>query len=89
MRGRSSSILINVFLDLPKHVSASHCHHQEVVVTSEATQTVCIVNVYGLRPFQSGQLSRDLTKRVQWVTSPENRSHWTSRNPYAFTMQTA
>jgi hypothetical protein len=28
---------INTFLDLPQHVSASHCRHQGVVVTSEAT----------------------------------------------------
>jgi hypothetical protein len=28
---------INAFLDLPQHVSASHCHHQGVVVSSEAT----------------------------------------------------
>jgi hypothetical protein len=25
---------INVFLDLPQHVVASHCHHQGVVVSS-------------------------------------------------------
>jgi hypothetical protein len=31
---------INEFLDLPQHVSASHCHHHGVVVTSEATQAV-------------------------------------------------
>jgi hypothetical protein len=61
----SSSILSNAFLDLPQHVSASHCHYQGVVISPEATQTVCIVDVYGLRPVQSGQLSRDETKRVQ------------------------
>jgi hypothetical protein len=71
IHGGSSSIFINVFLDLPQHVSASHCYHQGVVVTSEATQAVCIVNVYGLRPFQSGQLSRDVTKHVQRVRSPQ------------------
>jgi hypothetical protein len=31
---------INAFQDLPQHVSASHCHHQGVVVSSEATQPV-------------------------------------------------
>jgi hypothetical protein len=50
MRRGSSSIFINAFLDLPQHVSASHCHHQGVVVSSEATQAVWIVDVYGLRP---------------------------------------
>jgi hypothetical protein len=52
----------NVFIDLPQHVSASHCHHQGVVVSSEATQAVYIVDVYGLRPVQSGQLAWDVTK---------------------------
>jgi hypothetical protein len=66
----SSSIFINTFLDLPQHVSASHCHHQVVVVSSEATQAVCIVGVYGLRTVQSGQLSRDVTTRVHaWLKS--------------------
>jgi hypothetical protein len=60
MRRVSSSIFINAFLDLPQHVSASHCHHQGVVVSSEATQAVFIVDVYGLRPVQSGRLSRDV-----------------------------
>jgi hypothetical protein len=58
---------INAFLDLPQHVTASHCHHQGVVVFSGTTQAVCIVDVYRLRPIQSGQLSRDVTKCVQWV----------------------
>jgi hypothetical protein len=58
---------VNAFVYLPQHVSASHCHHQGVVVSSEATQAVCIVAVYGLRPVQSGQLSMDVTKRVQLV----------------------
>jgi hypothetical protein len=62
MRRGSSSILTNAFLNLP-HVSASRCHHQGVVVSSEATQAVCIVGVYGLRSVQNGQLS-DVTKRV-------------------------
>ena len=57
---------INAFLDLP-HVFASHCNHQGVVVTSEATQAICIVDVYGLQPVQRGQLLRDVTKCVQWV----------------------
>jgi hypothetical protein len=52
---------INPFLDLPQHVSASNCHHQEVLVTSDAIHSACIVDVYGLRPVQSGQLSRDVT----------------------------
>jgi hypothetical protein len=68
MRLWSSSIFTNVFLDLPHHVSASHCHNQGCVVSSEATQAVCIVDVYGLRPVQSGQLSRDVTKRIHaWL----------------------
>jgi hypothetical protein len=45
MRPGSSSIFINAFLDLPQHVSASHCHHQGVVVSSEATQAICSVDV--------------------------------------------
>jgi hypothetical protein len=52
------------FWILPQHVSESHCHHQGVVVSSEANQAVCIVDVYGLRPIQSDQLSRDVTKCV-------------------------
>jgi hypothetical protein len=52
-------MVINAFLDLPQHVSASRCHHQEAVVSSEATQAVCIVDVHGLRPVQSGQFSRN------------------------------
>jgi hypothetical protein len=67
MHRESSSIFINSFLDLPQHISASHCHHQGVVVSPEATQAVCIVDLYGLRPVQIGQLSRDVTKCVQWV----------------------
>jgi hypothetical protein len=62
MRRGSSRIFINEFLALPHHVSASHCHHQGVVVSSEATQAVSIVDVYGLRLVQCGQLSRDVTK---------------------------
>jgi hypothetical protein len=42
MRRGSSNVFINAFRDLPQHVSASHCHHQGVVVSSEATQAVCI-----------------------------------------------
>jgi hypothetical protein len=63
MRRGSSRIFINAFLDLP-HVSTSHYHHQGVVISSEATQAVCIVAVYGLRPVRSGQLYRDVTKCV-------------------------
>jgi hypothetical protein len=37
------------------------------MVSSEATQAACIVDVYGLWPVQSGQLSRDVPKGVQWV----------------------
>jgi hypothetical protein len=47
MRRGISRIFINTFLDLPHHVSASHCHHQGVVVSSEANQAVCIIDVYG------------------------------------------
>jgi hypothetical protein len=68
MRRGNGSILINAFLDLPQHVSASHCHHQGVAVSSAVTQAVYIVELYGLRPVQSGQLSRDVIKRVQWGT---------------------
>jgi hypothetical protein len=57
MRRGSGSILINAFLDLLQHVSTSHCHHQGVAVSSEASQAVCIVDGYGLRPVHSGQLS--------------------------------
>jgi hypothetical protein len=57
-RGSSKQDFINAFPGLPQHVSGSHCHHHEVVLTSEATQEVCIVDVYGLRPVQSGQLPR-------------------------------
>jgi hypothetical protein len=67
MRHGSSYILLMHFWILPKHVSASCCHHKGVVVSSESTQAVRIVDVYGLRPVQSGQLSRDVTKCVQWV----------------------
>jgi hypothetical protein len=62
-------IFINTFLVLSQHVSASNCHHQGVVVSSEATQAVCMLDVYGLRPVQSGQLSRDVTKWLRLVTS--------------------
>jgi hypothetical protein len=67
MRRGSSRIYYGI-LDLPQHVSASHCHHQGVVVTSEAAQAICIVDVYGLRSVQCGQLSRDVTKSV--TTTP-------------------
>jgi hypothetical protein len=57
MRRGSSSIFIHAFLDLPQHVSASHCHHQGAVVSSEATQAVCIVAVTSLdnRPLWTGR----------------------------------
>jgi hypothetical protein len=71
MRRGSSSIFINTFLYLPQHVSASHCHHQEVVVSSEPTQAVCTVDVYGLWPVQIGQLSKDVTKRDTLGVNPE------------------
>jgi hypothetical protein len=58
---RGCSRIYQCNLDLPQHGSASHCHHQGVVVTPEATQANCIADVYGLRPVQSGQLSRDVT----------------------------
>jgi hypothetical protein len=60
MRRGRSSIFINAFLDLPQHVSVSHCHYQGVVVSSESTQAVFIVDVHGLRPVKCGQLSRDV-----------------------------
>jgi hypothetical protein len=50
MHRGSSSTFVNAFLDLPQHVLASHCHHQGVMVSSEATQAVCTVDAYGLRP---------------------------------------
>jgi hypothetical protein len=34
MRRGMSSIFVNAILDLPQHVSASHCLHQGVVVSS-------------------------------------------------------
>jgi hypothetical protein len=58
MRRGSSNVFINAFLDLPQHVSASHCHLQAIVVSSEAAQAVCILDVNGLRPVQSGQFWR-------------------------------
>jgi hypothetical protein len=33
-------------LDLPQHVSTSHCHHQGVVVTSEASQAISVLWMY-------------------------------------------
>jgi hypothetical protein len=69
MRRGSSRIFINAFLYLPQHVSASHCHHQRVVVSSEATQAVCIVNIYGLRPVIH-------TTQTAWVTSEETTIAW-------------
>jgi hypothetical protein len=57
--------LLMHFWNLPQHVSASHWHHQGVVVSSEATQAVSIVDVYGLWQVQSVQLWRDVTKRVR------------------------
>jgi hypothetical protein len=62
---RKQQDFINTSLDLPQRVSAIHCHHQGVVVSSESTQAVCIVDVCGLWPVQSGQLSRDVIKCVQ------------------------
>jgi hypothetical protein len=35
-----------IILDLPQHVSASHCYHQGVVVTSEATQAISVLWMY-------------------------------------------
>jgi hypothetical protein len=75
MHRGSSSILIIAFLDLPQHVSASHCHHQRIVVSSEATQAVCIVDVYGLRPVHGGQLPRDVTKHVHAWLDPSTTEH--------------
>jgi hypothetical protein len=75
MHRGSSSTFINAFLDLPQHVSASHCHHQGVVVSSEATQAVCIVDVYGLWPVQSDQLLRDVTKCAHVWLHPSTTDH--------------
>jgi hypothetical protein len=37
---------------------------------SEATQAVCIVDVYGLRPVQSGQLSSAVTRQQITLNGP-------------------
>jgi hypothetical protein len=37
---------IAAFLDLPQQVSASYCHHQGAVVTSEATQAILLDLMY-------------------------------------------
>jgi hypothetical protein len=58
---RGSCRVYYCILDLPQHVSASYCHHQGVVVTSDATQAICVVGVYGLRFVQCGQLTTDRT----------------------------
>jgi hypothetical protein len=56
------------FWILPQHVSASHCHHQGVVVSLTATQAVCIVDVCGLRPTGVVICRGDVTKRVHaWL----------------------
>jgi hypothetical protein len=39
-------IFIDAFQILPKHDSASHCHHQGVTVTSEATQAISVLWMY-------------------------------------------
>jgi hypothetical protein len=39
---RGSSRIYYCILDLPQRVSASHCLHQGVVVTSEATQAISV-----------------------------------------------
>jgi hypothetical protein len=43
---RGSSSIYWCILDLPQHVSASHCHHQGVIVTSEATQAISVLWMY-------------------------------------------
>jgi hypothetical protein len=43
---RGSTRIYRCILDLPQHVSASHCHHQRVVVTSEATQAISVLWMY-------------------------------------------
>jgi hypothetical protein len=60
---RGSSRIYLCVLDLP-HVSASHCRHQGVVVTSEVTEEIRIVDVYAQgralpkgQPGQSEQLA--------------------------------
>jgi hypothetical protein len=46
MRQGSNEIYLSI-LDLPQHVSTRHCHHQEFVVTSEATQAIYKIQVLG------------------------------------------
>jgi hypothetical protein len=46
MLRRNSSIFINAFLDLPQYVSASHCHHQGVVVCSVTAVTEPTVHAW-------------------------------------------
>jgi hypothetical protein len=57
MRRGNSNIFINAFLDLPQCVSANHCQHQVVVISSEATQAVCIVR-FDVFPLDAGLLAR-------------------------------
>jgi hypothetical protein len=45
MRRGGGSRIYQYILHLAQHASASHCRHQWVVVTSEATEAVCIVDV--------------------------------------------
>jgi hypothetical protein len=55
--------VINAFQILPQHVSEIYCHHQGVIFTSESTQAICVVDVYGLQFVQCGRLSRDATTK--------------------------
>jgi hypothetical protein len=73
---------ISAFQILPQHVSAIHCHHQEVVFTSEATQTISVLWMYdyGLQFVQCCQRSRDATK----LQSLDSWPHWTNCNPYSY-----
>jgi hypothetical protein len=43
---QGSSRIYWCILNLPQHVSASHCHHQGIVVTSEATQVMSVLWMY-------------------------------------------
>jgi hypothetical protein len=70
MRRGSSRFFIHAFLDLPQHASASHCHLQGVVVSSEAIQTVSIEDVYGFRSVQSGRAVIHILlfpRRISWL----------------------
>jgi hypothetical protein len=43
---RGCSRIYWCILDLPQQISSSHCHHQVVIVTSEATQEISVLWMY-------------------------------------------